>query len=441
MSKNHNLSILRMIFAGSVDDGKSTLMGRLFYDAGALPADQIDQIAQYRTLNENNLPDFSLFTDGLREERTKGITIDVAYRYFRTKNRQYIVADTPGHFHFTRNMITAASNANLIVLLVDVQQGMIEQTKLHMEIANRLGIKHWIVCVNKMDRVDYQMNAFERVSQEIQQYASAVYNRINISIIPVSALHGDHVVEPSASMTWYSGPTLLELIEQAESNENEHDKPLRFSVQCFYSASEVATSTCNFALGRVEGGCVYPGDDVAVWPGNEQLRVSRIFVGSREVFCATEGMSVTLQFSNSCHLSRGMYLCDPKIELLKSRQLRVTVCWLSEQKCDFEASYLLKHGHNLYNVRIQKDSIRDTNSGGEPKTEGIQINESRIKPIKSNGDIFGTENEIFNVLVNLEREMAFDPYKMNRNTGSVVFINPATFETCAAGFVCPFDNE
>lgn len=150
------MPILRMLFAGSVDDGKSTLMGRLFYDAGALPGDQIDQIAQFRTMDENKLPDFSLFTDGLREERTKGITIDVAYRYFRTKNRQYIVADTPGHFHFTRNMITGASTAELIVFLVDVQQGMVQQTKLHMEIADQLEIKQWIVCVNKMDRVDYQ---------------------------------------------------------------------------------------------------------------------------------------------------------------------------------------------------------------------------------------------------------------------------------------------
>ncbi|GAB3543887.1 GTP-binding protein [Noviherbaspirillum agri] len=419
--------LLRFITAGSVDDGKSTLIGRLLFDSKGIFADQLDAISRAkhkRTVGDT--VDLSLLTDGLEAEREQGITIDVAYRYFATPKRKFIIADTPGHEQYTRNMVTGASTADAVIILVDVSKvklgddGSVElltQTKRHSTIAHLLRIEHVIVAVNKMDLVNYDRTVYERIVAAYQQFAKQL-GLNDVHAIPLSALAGDNVVETSDRMPWYQGPTLIELLESLSVYDDAHDEPFRFPVQLVARHNGHEANDFRGYMGRIESGKVRKGDKLVVQPSGQTATVKDILTLDGSLESAVAGQSVTLLLEEYLDISRGDMLAaaDRPATLLKT--VTADVCWLSEEPLDMRRKYWLKHTTKQVAARVAKiDTLLDINTQERRPADGLKL------------------NDIATVSINVQQPLAADAYDAIRATGSFILIDEVSHQTVAAGMI------
>jgi sulfate adenylyltransferase subunit 1 len=411
--------LLRICTAGSVDDGKSTLIGRLLYDSRSVYEDQVHSVAK-ASKNRNAGPiDFSLFTDGLRAEREQGITIDVAYRYFATARRKFILADTPGHEQYTRNMATGASTADLAVILVDATKGILPQTRRHTFIASLLGIRNVLAAVNKMDLVDFSEDVFLQLEQDILQLTSQL-GIAHTQSIPISALAGDNVVDRSSRMDWYQGPTLLEHLETVPVTTGDALRSLRFPVQM------VIRPDANFRgfAGRLASGVIRPGDDVVALPSGRKTRVRSIVSYDGDLPEAFAPMSVTLQLEDEIDLSRGDMLVSLEDGPRISKKFHATVVWLDGTPMEIGRTYLVKHTAMQTKIRTLRISHRVNIHTLEPE-HATQLN----------------MNDIASVEFEAHAPLFFDPYKRNRATGSFILIDPISNATVGAGMIQEFPAD
>jgi sulfate adenylyltransferase large subunit len=405
--------LLRFTTAGSVDDGKSTLIGRLLYDSKGVYEDQLASVRQAtRNLSTNGL-DLSLLTDGLRAEREQGITIDVAYRYFSTPRRKFIIADTPGHEQYTRNMATGASTANLAIILIDARYGVLPQSRRHAFLAALLGIPHLIVAVNKMDLMEFREEVFTAICQEFRAFAAQI-DAGDIVYIPISALDGDNVVHPSRRTPWYSGPTLLEHLETVPIARDLNLTDLRFPVQY------VIRPNLDFRgfAGTVASGVVHPGDAVTVLPGGRTSRVKSIVTWDGELQEAFAPMSVTLCLEDEIDVSRGDMLALTGNLPHVARRFDATVVWMNQKPLEPNRSYLIKQTTQVTQARVRQIRYR------------IDVNTLKHEPARAL-----ELNAIGVVAVEAQRPLLFDPYRKNRFTGSFILIDPLTNETMGAGMI------
>jgi sulfate adenylyltransferase large subunit len=405
--------LLRFTTAGSVDDGKSTLIGRLLHESAAVYEDQLASIKKSR-LNRSTGPiDFSLLTDGLRAEREQGITIDVAYRYFNTQNRKFIIADTPGHEQYTRNMATGASTADLAVILVDGTKGLLPQTRRHAYIASLLGIPNVLAAINKMDLVDYQESVFRRLEDEFAALARHLQIPF-VQCIPVSALEGDNLVARSDNTLWYSGPTLLDHLETVPLRRDPGTKALRFPVQ---SVIRPDGSFRGFA-GRVASGVIRPGDAVLALPSGQQTRVQAIVSFRGDLQEAIPSQSVVLKLEDEIDLSRGEMLVSPAAPPAVSRHFTAMVVWLNEKPMQLNQSYLVKHAGRQVRAKATRIRFRiDVNHLTEHPADELEMNGIAFVEFKSSSPLY------------------FDPYTVNRTTGSFILIDAITNATVGAAMI------
>ena len=450
------LDLLRFTTAGAVDDGKSTLIGRLLFDSKQVFEDQLEHVtaASERRSGAGAL-DLALLTDGLKAEREQGITIDVAYRYFATPARRFIIADCPGHQQYTRNMVTGASTADLAVVLVDARRGVTEQSKRHAFISALLGIPRMVVAINKMDLVEHSQERFEELVAEFKEFANgldAISGRHSgedgsgvsargpeISYIPISALNGDNVVERSQAMPWYQGPALLELLEQVEvAYDHPFDRPARFPVQWVIrpgtgiaagaQASNGTTGAATATLGdpdyrgyagQLASGALRRGDEVAVLPGGGRTRIAAIDTYDGELEEAMAPMSLTLRLEDELDISRGELICRPDEAATVARELQADVCWMTERPLRAGGRYVLKHTSR--NATAIVESIEDV----------VDVHTlQRTQP----ADELAL-NDIGRVRLRTSVPLAFDPYTSNRRTGSFILIDEASNETVGAGLI------
>jgi sulfate adenylyltransferase large subunit len=406
--------LLRFTTAGSVDDGKSTLIGRLLYDSQAVYEDQLVSVRQASLHRGGGTVDLSLLTDGLRAEREQGITIDVAYRYFSTPKRKFIIADAPGHEQYTRNMATAASTADLTIVLIDARHGVLPQSRRHAYIAALLGIPQMVLAVNKMDQVGYSLDVYNRICEEFGEYAARLGMPAgSIHFIPISALKGDNVVSRSALMPWYEGPSLLEYLETAPAAILSDTRELRFPVQYVIRAGDFR----GFA-GQIASGAMRPGDTVMALPSRRTSRIHSIVTWDGNLAEAAAPLSVTVRLEDEIDISRGDMLVSPDSPPTASGSVEATLVWMSERPLRAGRPYLLKHAAQTIRARVREDLRRiDMRSLAEEPVTALEL------------------NEIGRAVVMTERPLFFDPYQINRATGSLILIDPITNETVAAGMI------
>lgn len=419
--------LLRFITAGSVDDGKSTLIGRLLFDSKGIFADQLNAISKAkhkRTVGDTI--DLSLLTDGLEAEREQGITIDVAYRYFATPKRKFIIADTPGHEQYTRNMVTGASTADAVIILIDVskvkfgEDGSVElltQTKRHSTIAHLLQIEHVIVAVNKMDLVNYDQTVYDRIVAAYQSFAAQLGLR-DVHPIPLSALAGDNVVTNSDNLAWYQGPTLIELLESLNVYDDCHDEPFRFPVQLVARHNGHEANDFRGYMGRIEAGKISVGDSIVVQPSGQSATVKDIQTLDGSLQTAVVGQSVTILLNEYVDISRGDMLAaaDRPATVLKS--VSADVCWLSEEALDSRRKYWLKHTTRQVAARVASiDTLLDINTQECRPTDTLKL------------------NDIARVNINVQQALAADAYDITRATGAFILIDEVTHQTVAAGMI------
>jgi len=422
--------LLRFITAGSVDDGKSTLIGRLLYDSKGIFADQLAAVSRSkhkRTVGDTI--DLSLLTDGLEAEREQGITIDVAYRYFATPKRKFIIADTPGHEQYTRNMVTGASTADAVVILVDVSKvklaedgsvTLLTQTKRHSTIAKLLQIEHVIVAVNKMDLVGYDQAVYERIVAAYRAFADTLGLR-DVTAIPLSALSGDNVVAASGNMPWYRGPTLIELLESLSVYNDAHAAPLRFPVQLVARHNGHEANDFRGYMGRIESGKVSVGDKLIVQPSGQQATVKDIVTFDGSLRTAVAGQSVTLLLNEYLDISRGDLLAASEQPATLLKQVVADLCWMSDEPLDARRKYWIKHGTRQSAAKLKQiDSILDVNTQQRaPGTPGTGL----------------SLNDIATVQLSVQQPLAADAYADNRATGAFILIDEVTHQTVAAGMI------
>lgn len=415
LKAHENKSLLRFITCGSVDDGKSTLIGRLLYESKMIFEDQLTALEQdskkVGTQGENI--DFALLVDGLAAEREQGITIDVAYRFFATEHRKFIVADTPGHEQYTRNMATGASTADLAVLLIDARQGVLTQTKRHAFIASQLGVRHIVLAVNKMDLVDYSENVFNEIVEDFKAFAAQL-DIPNLHAIPVSALVGDNVVDGSQFMPWYEGPSLLGYLEGVDVEAEETSLPFRMPVQW------VNRPDLDFRgyAGRIAGGIIRPGDDIRVLPSGKQSKIARIVTMDSDLDEAVSGQSVTLTLTDEIDISRGDVIATSETPPEISDQFDTTIIWLSEEPMLPGRSYRMKTSSRLVSATVNAPKHKtDVNTLQKLPAKTLQL------------------NEIGNCTLAVDRPIAFDSYAENRQTGSFILIDRMTNNTVGMGMI------
>jgi sulfate adenylyltransferase large subunit len=428
------LDLLRFTTAGSVDDGKSTLIGRLLYDTKQVFEDQLEHVeaASERRGGEGSL-DLALLTDGLRAEREQGITIDVAYRYFATPKRRFIIADCPGHRQYTRNMVTGASTADVAVILLDARKGVLEQSKRHAFISALLGIPKLVVAVNKMDLVGYSQERFEEVVAEFEGFASNLReggrragDQYEIIYMPISALNGDNVVERSERMAWYDGPVMLELLEQVEvAYDHPYDRAARFPVQWVVRPSgtssngSAAASDYRGYAGQLASGALRKGEEVTVLPSGRTTRIAAIDTYDGELGEAMAPMSLTLRLEDELDVSRGETICRPDQAPTVARELEADVCWMSEQPLRPGGRYVIKH------------TTRSATAIVDAITDHVDVDTlERAAPPAELG-----LNDIGRVRLRTSAPLVFDPYASNRRTGSFILIDEANNETVGAGMI------
>ena len=413
-----NTQLLRFITAGSVDDGKSTLIGRLLHDSKSIFEDQFSAISKTSERRGMTAVDLSLLTDGLQAEREQGITIDVAYRYFATPKRKFIIGDTPGHEQYTRNMVTAASTANLAIILIDARKGILTQTKRHSYLASLLGVPHVVLAVNKMDMVDYSKQRFEEIVGEYKKFAEQLELH-DVHCIPLSALNGDNVVDKSAAMDWYIGPTLLELLETVEIDHDVNTSDFRFPVQWVCRPQTDEHHDFRGFAGRIEAGEVAVGDEITILPSGRTTRVKEIFTLDGKLQSAFAPQSVQLTLEDEIDISRGdMFVKTsthaPKVE----KEFEAMLCWLSESPLDKSRKYLVKHTTRAAKCMFSRLFYRvDVNTLDPHEVEKLNM------------------NDIARVAIKVQQPLVFDDYETDRATGSFIVIDEATNNTVAAGMI------
>jgi sulfate adenylyltransferase subunit 1 len=410
--------LLRFITAGSVDDGKSTLIGRLLHDSKAIFEDQLSAVERTSRRRGVQGLDFSLLTDGLQAEREQGITIDVAYRYFATPKRKFIIADTPGHEQYTRNMVTGASTANLAVILIDARKGALTQSRRHAYIASLLGIPHIVVAVNKMDLVDYSQEVFERIRQAFTEFAAALSVR-DVIYIPISALKGDMVVERSENLPWYDGPALLELLENIEIDYDLNLDDFRFPVQWVCRPATPEHHDFRGYTGRIESGIVAVGDRVTVLPSGRSSTLKRILSFDGELERAFAPQSVTLLLEDDIDISRGDMIVKSGDAVRVAKEYEANVCWLGEQPLDLRRKYLIKHTTKLIKALITRIDHR------------VDINTLQLVDGISELHM----NDIARLGIKVQQPLVIDSYASNRTTGNFIIIDEVTNNTVGAGMI------
>lgn len=414
-----DMELLRFTTAGSVDDGKSTLIGRLLYDSKAIFEDQMEAIERASLNKGEEHVNLALLTDGLRAEREQGITIDVAYRYFATPKRKFIIADTPGHIQYTRNMVTGASTANAAIILVDARNGVVEQTLRHSFIASLLQIPHVIICINKMDLVDYKEDVFEKIRQDYEA-VSGKLNVKDVRFVPISALMGDNVVDRSEKMTWYDGPTLLYLLEHLHIKNDRNFTSQRFPVQYVVRPQKSEWHDFRGYAGRVGGGVFKPGDEVMVLPSGLSSKIEAIsMMGNEEMDMAFPPQSVAITLSDDIDISRGDMIVSVKDQPIVSQDINIKFCWLSEKPLVPGAKYIVKH--TTKEVRCVIKSI------------DYKININTLE--KNTDDKNVGLNEIGEMTLRTTQPLVYDSYEKNRITGSLVIIDEGTNNTVCAGMI------
>ncbi|MCX6670844.1 MAG: GTP-binding protein [Euryarchaeota archaeon] len=412
-----NMDLLRFTTAGSVDDGKSTLIGRLLYDSKTLFEDQLENLQRLSQQRGEEL-NLAFLTDGLRAEREQGITIDVAYRYFATPVRKFIIADTPGHIQYTRNMVTGASTANLALILVDARNGVTEQTHRHIFIASLLEIPHFVICINKMDLVNYKQDIYDAIKAEIEDFISKL-SVPDITFIPISALHGDNVVNASKNMEWYHGPTLLYHLEDVHIGSDENLVDCRFPVQYVIRPRSDKYHDYRGYAGKIASGIFKPGDSVIVLTSGFTTTIKSIEDPKGEIDEAFPPMSVVMQLTDDLDISRGDMLVRPHNTPFISRDLDCMICWMNTKPLIPGTRYIIRH-----TTREIKGIVKEIQYK-------IDINTlHRIPEVTSLG-----LNEIGRITIRTAQPLFFDSYQHNRGTGSIILIDETTNETIGAGMI------
>jgi sulfate adenylyltransferase subunit 1 len=415
-SKAKNL--LRFTTAGSVDDGKSTLIGRLLYDTKSIFADQMEHIVQSSKRLGKEDVDLSLLTDGLRAEREQGITIDVAYRYFATPARKFIIADTPGHIQYTRNMVTGASTVDLATILIDARKGVLEQTLRHSYIATLLDIKHIVFCINKMDLVEYSETVFHKIKDELLRLCKKLEIE-DSHFIPISAKFGDNVVDPSEKMKWYTGKTFLKLIETIDIKRGKYSYEARFPVQTVIRPLSLEYHDYRGYAGRVSGGTFRPGDEITVLPSMLKSRISGIDVMQKKLTEANAGDSVSFTLDAQIDISRGDMIVKSGELPQSGNDITLMTCWFNERPLKTGGKYLVRNNTNETSCII--------------KSVNYKMNISTLE--KDYSDLNVHMNDISNISIRTAKPLFFDSYKKNNITGSLILIEEGTNETVGAGMI------
>ena len=410
--------LLRFIAAGSVDDGKSTLIGRLLHDSKSIFEDQLSSIAKTSSKRGMQNVDLSLLTDGLQAEREQGITIDVAYRYFATPKRKFIIADTPGHEQYTRNMVTGASTANLAIILIDARKGVLTQSRRHTYLASLVGIPHIVVAVNKMDLVEYSQEVFTRICDDFAVFSQHL-NLRNIEYIPMSALNGDMVVERGDQLDWYQGRTLIDLLENVDIEHDVNLDDFRFPVQWVCRPQTEELHDFRGYMGRVESGSIKVGDAVTIQPSGLHSRIKEILLYQSNFDEAFAPQSVTVTIEDHLDISRGDMLIKSDDQPRVDKEFAAMLCWLSEQPLSSGRKYIVKHTTRMVKGLVSQIDYRvDVNTLNQEKTDSLRM------------------NDIARVVMKVQQPLVFDAYSRNRATGSFILIDETTNNTVAAGMIC-----
>jgi sulfate adenylyltransferase subunit 1 len=423
MTTQHNDSLLRFMTCGSVDDGKSTLIGRLLYDTKTILADTLSNIERTSSKRGMEAVDLSLLTDGLQAEREQGITIDVAYRYFSTGTRKYIIADAPGHEQYTRNMVTAASTANLAIILIDARRGVLTQTRRHSYLAHLVGIPHIVVAVNKMDLVDYDQAVYEKIKADYIAFASEIglAQARDIKFLPMSALNGDMLVDRLENMNWYQGETLLETLEAVPAAHSEQAEAFRFPVQFVCRPHDSANPELHDFrgfMGRVESGDIAVGDAVTVLPNGYQSKVKAIQLGNQQLQSAQTEQSITLLLEDEIDTSRGDMIVKTAEVIAPVKQIEAHVCWLSETPLSTARTYIVRHTSRESKAKIGSIQYKvDVNTLEQQATADLKM------------------NDIARVSFKLAQPLMVDSYDKNRATGAFIVIDESTNNTVGAGMI------
>ena len=409
-----NMDLLKFFTAGSVDDGKSTLIGRLLYDSESILADQLEALQQSNRKNDDGTIDLAILTDGLKAEREQGITIDVAYKYFQTDKRKFIIADTPGHIQYTRNMVTGASNSDLAIILVDARNGVVEQTVRHSFIVSLLELKHVVVCINKMDMVDFSEDAFDKIHKTYSEIALKLKLK-EVTYIPVSALKGDNIVNRSQNMSWYVGKSLLDHLETIEVNEDVKSAQARMPVQWVIRPQTDELHDYRGYAGRVLSGSFRVNDKITVLPSGIRSQISKIETNMQERDEVHSGTSVTLHLKDNIDIGRGDILVNSTHEPIVSQSIEADLCWMDTKPLDTTILYLLQH-----NSKLTKCKIRDILH---------KVNINTLEKIET--DTFQL-NDIGRIIIRTAEPLAFDLYQENKLNGGAILIDPRTNLTVGA---------
>ncbi|SCL55629.1 sulfate adenylyltransferase subunit 1 [Micromonospora citrea] len=413
------MDLLRFATAGSVDDGKSTLIGRLLYDTKSLFTDQLAAVEAVSAARGDEYTNLALLTDGLRAEREQGITIDVAYRYFATPRRKFIIADTPGHIQYTRNMVTGASTADLALILVDARKGLVEQSRRHAFLCSLLRVPHLVLCVNKMDLVDYSQDVFERIADEFTAFAAKL-DAPDLTVVPISALKGDNIVSRSENMPWYEGPSLLHHLERVHIASDRNLVDVRFPVQYVIRPQSTTVTDYRGYAGQVASGVLKPGDEVMVLPSGFTSRISAVETADGPVAEAFPPMSVTVRLADEIDISRGDMICRPNNAPAVAQDIEAMVCWMDETRpLQVGGRYAVKHTTRSARAIVRGLHYRlDINSLHRDESAG----ELRL-------------NEIGRVRLRTTVPLLADEYRRNRTTGGFVIIDETTNRTVGAGMI------
>ncbi len=413
-----NNQLLRFTTAGSVDDGKSTLIGRLLYDSKSIFEDQLESITATSAKKGHDGVDLALFTDGLKDEREQGITIDVAYRYFTTPKRKFIIADTPGHIQYTRNMVTGASTANAAIILIDARHGVIEQTKRHSFIASLLNIPHLIVCVNKMDLVGFEEKRFNEIITQFEEFSSKLLVK-DVRFLPISALLGDNVVNRSENMKWHQGGTLLNILETLHISSDINKIDARFAVQTVLRPQREGFVDYRGYVGRIASGIYRVGDEVTVLPSGFDTKIKSINSGEKEIKEAYAPMSISMTLEDDIDIGRGDMIVRKNNKPEVSQEFDVMLCWFNNDSAKPRAKYLVKHTSNEQRAIIKEVVYK------------MDINSFE----RNNADKELNMNDICRVKIRTTHRLMIDSYRDNRNTGSIILVDETTNETVAAGMI------
>ncbi|HKD96621.1 MAG TPA: sulfate adenylyltransferase subunit CysN [Micromonosporaceae bacterium] len=413
------MDLLRFATAGSVDDGKSTLIGRLLYDTKTIFEDQLAAVEAVSASRGDEYTNLALLTDGLRAEREQGITIDVAYRYFATPRRKFIIADTPGHIQYTRNMVTGASTADLALILVDARKGLVEQSRRHAFLCSLLRVPHLVLCVNKMDLVDYSQDVFEKIAQEFTDFAAKL-EAPDLTVIPISALHGDNIVTRADTMPWYQGPSLLHHLEHVHIGSDRNLVDVRFPVQYVIRPQSRDVLDYRGYAGQVASGVLKPGDEVMVLPSGFTSTISGIDTADGPVAEAFPPMSVTVRLADEIDISRGDMICRPNNSPAVAQDVEAMVCWMDETRpLTVGAKYAIKH-----TTRSARGVVRDLNYRLDVNTLHRDESATELRL-----------NEIGRVRLRTTIPLLADEYRRNRTTGGFILIDEGTNRTVGAGMI------